>query len=73
MRPICSNLLSRRPAGRSTDVTEDQVAVAWLLRHPARIVPLLGTVKAARLTAQAHAVRRSHINDNVLHIQGQWL
>lgn len=37
------------------DVTPDQVAIAWLLRHPARIVPVIGTVKANRLKAQAAA------------------
>lgn len=33
------------------------MAVAWLLRHPANIVPLLGTVNSTRLTLQAQAVR----------------
>ncbi len=37
------------------DVTSDQVAIAWLLRHPARIVPVIGTVKEERLKAQAAA------------------
>lgn len=37
------------------EVTNDQVALAWLLRHPARIVPVIGTVKPERLAAQAKA------------------
>lgn len=41
--------------GMGPDVTTDQVAVAWLLRHPSRIVPLLGTVNAYRLRWQAAA------------------
>jgi diketogulonate reductase-like aldo/keto reductase len=36
-------------------VTNDQVAIAWLMRHPARIVPVIGTVKPERLAAQAKA------------------
>lgn len=31
----------------------DQVALAWLLAHPARIVPVLGTGKADRIRAAA--------------------
>lgn len=41
------------------DVTEDQVGVAWLLAHPAKIIPVIGTVKADRLEKQAAAVRPS--------------
>jgi predicted oxidoreductase len=33
----------------------DQVALAWLLRHPARIVPVLGTGKVERIRMAAHA------------------
>lgn len=32
------------------------VAIAWLLRHPARLVPVLGTMKAERLAIVARAV-----------------
>jgi len=28
------------------------VAIAWLLKHPARVVPVVGTVKEERLKAQ---------------------
>lgn len=38
------------------DVTEDQVAIAWLLKHPANIIPVLGTTKVERINAQAKAV-----------------
>lgn len=36
-------------------MTNDQVAIAWLLKHPSRIVPVIGTVKEERLKAQAKA------------------
>lgn len=36
-------------------VSPEAVALAWLLRHPARIVPILGTTKADRLAACAQA------------------
>jgi predicted oxidoreductase len=32
------------------------VAIAWLLRHPARLVPVLGTMKPERLTAMVKAL-----------------
>jgi len=32
------------------------MAIAWLLRHPARLVPVLGTMKAARLTELVKAL-----------------
>jgi predicted oxidoreductase len=35
--------------------TIDQVALAWLLRHPARIVPILGTGKLERIQRAAEA------------------
>lgn len=43
--------------GRLGGATVDQVALAWLLAHPARIVPVLGTGKADHLHAAAGAVR----------------
>jgi predicted oxidoreductase len=35
------------------NVTSDVAAVAWLLRHPAPIVPLLGTMNPSRMQAQS--------------------
>ncbi|WP_281406664.1 aldo/keto reductase [Mesorhizobium sp. B2-3-5] len=32
------------------------VAIAWLLRHPARLVPVLGSMKPERLTATVKAL-----------------
>ena len=32
------------------------VAIAWLLRHPARLVPVLGTMKPARLATLVRAL-----------------
>ena len=37
------------------DRPPDQVALAWLLRHPARIVPVLGTGRADRIRSAAEA------------------
>ncbi len=37
-------------------VAPEAVALAWLLRHPAQIVPVLGTTQSDRLTACATAV-----------------
>jgi predicted oxidoreductase len=47
---------SRVSCGCLADVTEDQVAIAWLLKHPANIIPVLGTTKVERINAQAKAV-----------------
>ena len=33
----------------------DQVALAWLLQHPAKILPILGTLRSERLAAQVRA------------------
>lgn len=41
--------------GGSHDATVDQVALAWLLRHPARILPLLGSGRVARLASAVAA------------------
>jgi predicted oxidoreductase len=38
------------------DATVDQVALAWLLRHPARIIPILGTGKFDRVQSAAGAM-----------------
>lgn len=45
-------------AGLSTvaaalNTTADVAAVAWLLRHPSAIVPILGTMNATRLAQQS--------------------
>jgi predicted oxidoreductase len=37
------------------DASLDQVALAWILRHPARIVPILGTSKIERVRSAAGA------------------
>jgi len=34
---------------------EDVIALAWLLRHPAKIVPILGTMDPSRMTNQTRA------------------
>ena len=36
--------------------TPDVVCVAWLLRHPSKINPIIGTMNATRIAAQAAAV-----------------
>jgi len=42
---------SKQLGGAETDV----VALAWLLRHPAKIIPILGTTNLDRMTNQTHA------------------
>jgi predicted oxidoreductase len=39
----------------------DQIALAWVLTHPARIIPVLGSSKVERIrsAAQAEALRLS--------------
>jgi predicted oxidoreductase len=37
-------------------VPAEAVALAWLLKHPARIVPVLGTTRPDRLAACARAL-----------------
>jgi predicted oxidoreductase len=41
--------------GESLGASMDQVALAWLLKHPARIVPVLGTGKAERVRSAVQA------------------
>ena len=36
--------------------SEDVIAIAWLLRHPSRILPILGTMNPQRLANQTRAV-----------------
>ena len=43
--------------GRSQGVDPSAVAVAWLLRHPARILPVLGTNRLDRIACIADAAR----------------
>lgn len=42
--------------GRDRGVAPEAIALAWLLRHPAKIVPVLGTTRPARLAAAAKSV-----------------
>ena len=42
---------------RHGDYQIDQVLLAWLMRHPARIIPVLGTGSKDRLTAAATATQ----------------
>lgn len=47
--------LSEIGADHGTDATA--IAVAWLLRHPARIIPVLGTNNLTRIRAMSDATR----------------
>ena len=38
------------------NVTEDQLLLAWLLKHPAHISPVIGTTKLERITASTKAL-----------------
>jgi predicted oxidoreductase len=41
--------------GQALGAAIDQVALAWLLKHPAGIVPILGTGKAERVQGAVQA------------------
>ncbi|NTB99109.1 aldo/keto reductase family oxidoreductase [Agrobacterium tumefaciens] len=43
--------------GKEQDVDATAVAIAWLLRHPAKIVPVLGTNNIERIRTAADALR----------------
>jgi predicted oxidoreductase len=43
-------------AQKHGSVTEDVIMLAWILRHPAGIVPILGTSKIERLRSAARAI-----------------
>ena len=45
--------------GKKYSATQDQLLLAWLLRHPARIHPVIGTTNNDRIT---NAVKAQHIN-----------
>ena len=44
------------------EVQPEQVLIAWLLKHPARILPVMGTARKDRLQAavEALAIRMTH-------------
>jgi len=42
-------------ASQQLGAEQDVVALAWLLRHPAKIVPIIGTVNIERMTNQTRA------------------
>lgn len=54
-RPALTAALRR--IGEKQGVEESTVAVAWLLRHPARILPVLGTNRIERIVRIADATR----------------
>jgi predicted oxidoreductase len=43
------------PIGKEIGASVDQVALAWLLRHPAKVLPVMGTGKIERLREAAAA------------------
>lgn len=49
-----AKLIRQYAQGRG--VSPDAVALAWLLKHPARIVPVIGTAKPARIANAAQSV-----------------
>lgn len=48
--------IAKQLSDASTTVTIDQVAIAWLLAHPANIVPILGSGKRDRIRTAADAI-----------------
>lgn len=55
------------------EVPAEAIAVAWLLRHPARMQPLIGTTDPARITnaARADAIELTHEDWYALWIAGR--
>jgi predicted oxidoreductase len=47
------NVFAKAPAYKATD---NQMALAWLLKHPSMIFPVIGTTKAERIAESAKAV-----------------
>ena len=47
---------------REFDVSRGQIALAWLLRHPSGIVPIVGSIRPERIRdlATAGEVKLSH-------------
>jgi len=42
-------------AGQALNDEEDVIALAWILRHPAKIIPILGTMNPERMVNQTRA------------------
>lgn len=49
----------KRLAQKHGDLSEDVVLLAWLLQHPSKPLPVIGTTKVARLSAAAQALNLS--------------
>ncbi|HMN90051.1 MAG TPA: aldo/keto reductase [Saprospiraceae bacterium] len=43
-------------ANKRTGATPDQILLAWLLRHPAKLLPVLGTINIERIAAAVAAL-----------------
>jgi predicted oxidoreductase len=84
--PLGGGRLSREPAysklghvltrlGLELKATPEQLAIAWLLRHPARIQPVLGSGKLTRIRqyveAQRITLERQHWFELLESAQGQ--
>lgn len=46
---------------REKDTTAEAIVLGWLMRHPAKIQPVIGTVNPDRIRACADAVRQSEL------------
>lgn len=53
--PVLNRILSKM--AEKYGVSENAVAIAWLLRHPTRITPIVGTMNVERLKGIAAAAR----------------
>jgi len=49
-------LKALQAAGSALGDEEDVIALAWLLKHPANIIPILGTMQADRMTNQTRSL-----------------
>ena len=67
LQPLLSNLREKYNA------SEDQLLFAWLLKHPARIHPVVGTTRIERLKAAMDAVKINLSREDwFLLLETQW-
>ena len=59
--------------GEKYNASEDQLLLAWLLKHPARIHPVVGTTRIERLKAAMDAIKINLSREDwFLLLETQW-
>jgi predicted oxidoreductase len=53
MDPGFQHVFAKAPQYKATD---NQMAVAWLLKHPSKVFPVIGTTKPERIVESAGAM-----------------